>query len=76
MTAILERDVVWLTKQEAATYARVSVSTIERAIRAGELRAGGTPGRVLIRREWIDEWLEHRVRRADERSDGLGWDLH
>jgi excisionase family DNA binding protein len=52
----------WLTKQEAADYARVSVSTIERAIRAGELRAAGTAGRVLIRREWVDEWIEGRMR--------------
>jgi excisionase family DNA binding protein len=48
------------TKQEAAAYARCSVSTIQRAIRNGRLRAGGTVGLVRIRPEWVDEWLEQR----------------
>jgi excisionase family DNA binding protein len=47
----------YLTKAEAAGYARVSVRTIERAIKAGDLEAGGTPGRRLVRQEWVDEWL-------------------
>jgi len=48
----------WLTKREAAERARVSVSTIDRAIRRGELRAVGCPrGRVRIRPGWVDEWL-------------------
>lgn len=52
---------VWLTKQEAADRARVSVDTLERAIRRGELRAGGSPGLVRIKPEWVDEWIESRV---------------
>jgi excisionase family DNA binding protein len=47
----------YLTKAEAADYARVSVRTIERAIKAGDLDAGGIPGRRLIRQEWVDAWL-------------------
>lgn len=54
----------YLTKQEAADVARVSLSTVERAIRRGELRAGGSPRRVLIKPEWIDEWIAARSRRA------------
>jgi excisionase family DNA binding protein len=49
-----------MTKAEAAEMARVSVSTVERAIRAGELRAGHAGGLVRIRPEWVDEWLERR----------------
>jgi excisionase family DNA binding protein len=47
----------WLTKTEAAVYTRVSVDTLERAVRRGELQAGGTPGRRLFRRAWLDAWL-------------------
>jgi excisionase family DNA binding protein len=51
-------DDVWLTKTEAAKYARYSVSTINRAMRAGQLRFVRTPsGKVRIRRQWIDAWL-------------------
>ena len=50
----------YLTKEEAAKMARLSVRTIERAIRAGTLCAGGSPGRVRIRRESVDEWLGRR----------------
>ena len=57
---LMRREPEYLTKQEAADRARVSISTIERAIRRGDLRAGGTPGLVLIRPEWLDAWLEGR----------------
>jgi excisionase family DNA binding protein len=53
---------VYLTLPEAAERARLSVSTLKRAIRAGDLRAGGTPGRVLLLPEWVDEWLSARRR--------------
>jgi excisionase family DNA binding protein len=44
-----------------AEIARIHVRTVSRAIKCGELRAGGTAGRVLIHREWFDEWLERRT---------------
>lgn len=47
----------WLSRREAATYARVSVATIDRAIRAGKLRAKKQGGRVVIRRRWVDVYL-------------------
>lgn len=50
----------YLTRKEAAEYARCSEDTIGRAIRRGELRAAGTPGLVRIKQEWIDAWLEKR----------------
>jgi hypothetical protein len=53
---------VVLTKAEAAARARVSVRTLERAMAAGELRYSGgrTTYRVLIRPEWLDEWIDRR----------------
>ena len=51
----------YLTKSEAAEYARVSVRTIERAIQHGELHIAGTRGLIRIRPEWIDAWLEQRA---------------
>lgn len=51
---------VLLTRREAAEYARVSVSTIDRAIRAGRLRASrnGPRGAVRIRLSWLLAWLD------------------
>jgi excisionase family DNA binding protein len=63
----------YLTGPEAAAYARVSRTTISRAISRGELRAARTSanGRVRIKVEWVDEWLEHgRAARMVERSPG------
>jgi excisionase family DNA binding protein len=51
----------WLTKTEAAVYTRVSVATLDRAVRRGELHAGGTPGRRLFRRAWLDAWLSATI---------------
>lgn len=52
----------WLTKEEAASRARVTVGVIEAAMRQGELRyaGGGRPGgrRVVIHEAWVDAWLE------------------
>jgi excisionase family DNA binding protein len=47
----------WLSKAEAIAYANVSEATLDRAIHAGELEVGGTRGRRLFRREWLDAWL-------------------
>jgi excisionase family DNA binding protein len=56
---------VYLTRQEAADYARLSLSTIKRALRAGELHAVGSRGRVRIRPEWVEAWLERRNDRLE-----------
>ena len=47
----------WLTKSEAAAYTRHSIAALDRAVHAGELRAGGTVGLRLFRRAWLDAWL-------------------
>ena len=50
-----------LTRREAADYSRFSISSVDRAIKAGRLRClPRTPGgstRVLTRRMWVDDWL-------------------
>ena len=53
----------YVTKQEAAAYVHLSVSTLERAMRSGALRyVGGGPGGpdVRFRIEWLDEWYRNR----------------
>ena len=55
----------YLTRQEAAERARVSVRTIDRALAADELEhAGGGGYAVRIRPEWVDGWLLRRGRRV------------
>jgi excisionase family DNA binding protein len=50
----------WLNIREAATYTRCGVKTLYRAIRGGQLRAARVGGRrkVVVRREWLDAYLE------------------
>ena len=49
----------WLTRVDAAKYARRSVKMIDRARRAGRLRYSQevARGAVVIRRRWVDHWL-------------------
>lgn len=47
----------YLTRREAAAYARLSTRTIDRAVREGHLRVAGTQRRRLFLKQWIDEWL-------------------
>ena len=49
----------WLTREEAAEYAHVSVNTIDRWREAGALQSTKTSqnGRVRIRRSWVDAAL-------------------
>jgi len=48
---------LYLTREEAAARARVHVNTIDRAIKSGALQAGGSPGALRIKTEWLDAWL-------------------
>ena len=47
----------WLSRREAALYSSLSLATIDRAIKAGKLKAKRVEGRVLIRRRWLDAYL-------------------
>jgi excisionase family DNA binding protein len=49
----------WLTIPEAAAYMKYSTRAIRLACREGKLRhtqVGGTGGKILTTREWLDEW--------------------
>jgi len=53
-----DQDGRWFTRHEAADHARVSVSTIDRAIKSGELRASKRDGGLVrLRVRWVDAWL-------------------
>ena len=49
----------WLSREEAAAYARCSLATIDRARRSGNLHHSKPPGsrRPRFRRRWVDAWL-------------------
>jgi hypothetical protein len=47
----------WLTKAEVCAYSGRSARTVERAVAAGELEAGGTPGKRAYRKSAVDRWL-------------------
>jgi excisionase family DNA binding protein len=59
MTAWNTSSESWLTRRDAAAYARLSEATIGREARRGRLRCAKVGGRraLRFRREWIDEWL-------------------
>jgi excisionase family DNA binding protein len=49
----------WLSREEAAVHARVSISMIDRAIATDELRSIKVGRRRLTHEDWLDEWLRH-----------------
>ena len=53
----------WMTRADVAAYARLSVPTISRAIRAGRLRAYRIAGgrAVRLHRMDVDGWLRARL---------------
>lgn len=48
----------WLTLKEAAVYTRLSASTLRRKIDSGELRCSRAAGKLLMKKSWLDAWLE------------------
>ncbi len=55
----------WLDPNEAAEYTRVSRVTLNRAVKAGELKGVRVRGRKALRFRcaWLDRWLEDHPRR-------------
>lgn len=58
-----------MTKKEAAARARCSERTIGRAIKSGDLVAGGTKGLVRIEEEDYLDWF-HRKNNKAHHDDG------
>jgi hypothetical protein len=46
----------------------LSYRAVLRAIRCGELKASKRPGRMLIRPEWFDEWIDGGLVEARQRA--------
>ncbi len=56
---ILERDHLnnWMTLKQVIDYTMCSASTLHRVIRMNKLRVSKKTGKLLFRRQWVDEWL-------------------
>ena len=49
----------WMDVKEAAKYAKVSETTIRRAVAKGELQVSRKTGKLLFMRGWIYRWLRN-----------------
>jgi len=54
-------DTPWLTAEEAAAYAKVSIRTIENWTSDGKVRYSNAIGRPRYRKSWLDEVYEKHV---------------
>ena len=54
-----ERLVYWMDVKEAAKYAKVSETTIRRAVAKGELKVSRKTGKLLFMSGWIYSWLRN-----------------
>lgn len=52
----------YLTIRDAAKYSGLSPRSIERAVASGELKKHQPTGKVLVKREDIDRWVEGQAR--------------
>ncbi len=48
---------VWLDIKKAIQYSSLSNSTLKRAIRRGNLKASKVSGKILIKSDWLDQYL-------------------
>ena len=64
----------WLRVAEAAEYTGLSQDTIYTACERGELRHVHVSGRrkILLRRQWIDAWLERHAPDVQSGRDAGG----
>lgn len=64
-------DSPWMTRDEAAEYARCSKDTIDNWIKAGHIKcsktAEGRPGRILIDKASLEKFLRSKIVRAKKR---------
>jgi excisionase family DNA binding protein len=58
----------WMSLADAASYARRGKRFLAREVKAGRLRAArvGGRGELLLRAQWVDEWLEELARPVAE----------
>lgn len=63
----------YLSTREAAAFARVSVYTIRRWVRAGELTRHEAGNRVLVRRDELERFLACDVVAIDSKLSAEDW---
>jgi len=47
----------WLTTVNVVSETGLSLSTVNRAIKSGQLKVARSTGKNMFRREWMDKWL-------------------
>ena len=47
----------WMSTKEASAYTKLSVRTINRAVKNGEVQVSQKVGKNMFRRSWLDQWL-------------------
>lgn len=67
MVADTTIDTPWMTVEEACVYLRIDHLTrprdhIDNARRAGKLQARIVSRRLLFKRSWLDEYIEHHCK--------------
>ena len=47
----------WLTTVNVVSETGLSLSTVNRAIKSGQLKVSRNTGKNMFRRDWVDTWL-------------------
>ena len=47
----------WLTLKEVCQYAKLSTSTIQRAVQKGEIKVSKKTGKNLFKIQWVEQFL-------------------
>ncbi len=47
----------WLTTVNVVSETGLSLSTVNRAIKSGQLKVSRNTGKNMFRKEWVDKWL-------------------
>ena len=50
----------WMNTKDVAKYTTLSIQTIHRGIRKGELKVTKGTGKNLFKRSWVDRWVQDR----------------
>jgi len=50
----------WLTLKDVCEYTQLSQSTLHRSIKKNRLKVSKATGKLLFKKEWIDDFLENK----------------
>jgi excisionase family DNA binding protein len=51
----------YLTDEQVAEITHRSIRTVKKMLTAGDIRSALVAGRRLVRRDWLDEYIEQRA---------------